>query len=116
MVDTIRKELLKYSADQVGRFDFALENAGGQIAASSETYDMSSSRVKLLGLTLPIRVSRLHPTAVIQVGRILLSLILNAKDFMKYKEREFLSVILWGMIMIINVLHIFTCKHIRDIQ
>ena len=68
ILSIVKRELLKYSADQIERFDYALENAGGKVVGHSDTYDLSSSRVTLLGIPLPIPVSRLSPDAVIQVN------------------------------------------------
>lgn len=67
VLSIVKRELLRYSADQIERFDYALENAGGKVVAHSDTYDLSKSRVTLMGIQLPIPVSRLSPFAVIQV-------------------------------------------------
>ncbi|XP_019852749.1 PREDICTED: SUN domain-containing protein 2-like isoform X2 [Amphimedon queenslandica] len=66
VLSIVKRELLRYSADQIERFDYALENAGGKVVGHSDTYDLSRSRVTLLGISLPIPVSRLSPDAVIQ--------------------------------------------------
>lgn len=66
VLSIVKRELLRYSADQIERFDYALENAGGKVVAHSDTYDLSKSRVTLMGIQLPIPVSRLSPFAVIQ--------------------------------------------------
>ena len=59
--------LYNYSADQIARFDFALESAGGRVSETSTSYDPSQSRAKIFGFTLPITLSRNTPNAVIQV-------------------------------------------------
>ena len=46
--------LQAYSADRIGMFDFALENAGGSIMLDwcSPTYSHSVAHISFLGLTL----------------------------------------------------------------
>lgn len=65
--DAIKESIYNYSADQIAKFDYALQSAGGQIVDSSESYDPSSSSVSFMGFKLPITVSRSLPIAVIQV-------------------------------------------------
>ena len=60
----VEEMLCKYGVDHVMMFDFALESAGGQIIASSPTYNPVQSR--LFGITLPITVERFCPCAIIQ--------------------------------------------------
>ena len=63
----IDKALLNYSADQIAKFDFALESAGGHVVDSSDTYDPSETKPQLFGFTLPITLSRTSPGHIIQV-------------------------------------------------
>ena len=46
--------MAKYSADTIGKFDFALESAGGTVLLNkcSQSYTPSLAAVTLLGLTL----------------------------------------------------------------
>lgn len=62
----IDKALLNYSADQIAKFDFALESAGGHVVDSSDTYDPSETKPQLFGFTLPITLSRTSPGHIIQ--------------------------------------------------
>ena len=63
----VEEMLNRYGIDHVDTFDFALENAGGQVIASSPTYDPSQTRPQLFGITIPISLARSVPTAIIQV-------------------------------------------------
>ena len=46
--------LAKYSADRIGKFDFALENSGGSVILDmcSKTYTPSLATVSLFGVSL----------------------------------------------------------------
>ena len=70
--EAIRVSLLNYSADQIARFDFALESAGGRVYDSSVGYEPPGVKLQLFGINLPISLSRNSPSAVIQVIMILL--------------------------------------------
>lgn len=52
--DIITTSLERYSADKIGKFDFALENAGGSVLMDkcSPTYSRSLARVSLFGIPL----------------------------------------------------------------
>ena len=67
----INNALYNYSADQIARFDFALESAGGSVVDSSSTFDSSRTRPILFGITLPITLSRSTPNAIIQVNSLI---------------------------------------------
>lgn len=59
--------LAKYSADKIGKFDFALENSGGSVILDkcSETYIPSLATVSLFGFPLWHVTST--PKVIIQV-------------------------------------------------
>ena len=63
----VEEMLQKYGIDHVMMFDFALESVGGQIIASSPTYDPTHSQPQLFGVILPFTLARSVPTAIIQV-------------------------------------------------
>ena len=67
VLQLITKALHNYSADQIARFDYALESAGGAVVDNSETFDPSHTKAQLFGYTLPLTLSRMPPEAVIQV-------------------------------------------------
>ena len=67
VLQLITKALHNYSADQIPRFDYALESAGGAVVDNSETFDPSHTKAQLFGYTLPLTLSRMPPEAVIQV-------------------------------------------------
>ena len=46
----IKAALARHSADQFAKFDFALENTGGMVVASSETYPRKIHRI--MGVTI----------------------------------------------------------------
>ena len=62
----LEEMLQNYGVDHVMMYDFALESVGGEIKASSPTYDPTHSRPQLFGITLPFVVARSAPTAIIQ--------------------------------------------------
>lgn len=59
--------LAKYSADRVGKFDFALENSGGSVLLDmcSKTYTPSLATVSLFGF--PLWHVATTPKVIIQV-------------------------------------------------
>ena len=59
--------LYNYSADQIARFDFALESAGARVVDHSKTYDPLGTMPQIFGFTFPITLARSTPSAVIQV-------------------------------------------------
>ena len=63
----IQAALAKYSADRIGKFDFALENVGGVVVQDkcSETFSPSLATVSLFGIPLFHVTS--SPRAIIQV-------------------------------------------------
>ena len=65
----IQAALAKYSADRIGKFDFALENAGGVVVQDkcSETFSPSMATVSLFGFPLFHVTS--SPRAIIQVRK-----------------------------------------------
>ena len=67
MEQLIQAALAKYSADRIGKFDFALENVGGVVVQDkcSETFSPSLARVSLFGFGLFHVTS--SPRAIIQV-------------------------------------------------
>ncbi len=67
VLQLITKALHDYSADQIARFDYALESAGGAVVDNSETFDPSNTQAQLFGYTLPLTLSRMPREAVIQV-------------------------------------------------
>ena len=64
--ELVEETLNKYGIDHVATFDFALENAGGEIVDNSPTYDPSEKK-GLLFQYIPISLARTLPVAVIQV-------------------------------------------------
>ena len=71
MKQLIELALDRYSADRIGKFDFALENSGGSVlpASCSKTYTPALGQVSLFGFSLwhfsgspkvIIQVSRMH--------------------------------------------------------
>ena len=52
--EVVRLALDRYSADRVGKFDFALENSGGSVILDkcSPTFTQSLSTITLFGLPL----------------------------------------------------------------
>ena len=68
MLQLITKALHKYySADQIARFDYALESVGGAVVDNSDTFDPSHTQAQLFGNTLPLTLSRMPPEAVIPI-------------------------------------------------
>ncbi len=63
----IQEALYNYSADQIAKFDFALESAGGHVVDSSDTFDPANTKAQLFGFTLPITITRNFVGVVIQV-------------------------------------------------
>ena len=60
--------LAKYSADRIGKFDFALENSGGSVIIDkcSKTYSPSVATVSVFGL--PLWHVSSTPKVIIQVS------------------------------------------------
>ncbi len=63
----IQEALYNYSADQIAKFDFALESAGGHVVDSSDTFDPANTKAQLFGFTLPITITRNFVGVIIQV-------------------------------------------------
>ena len=63
----IELSLAKYSADRIGKFDFALENSGGSVLLDmcSKTYTPSLATVSLFGF--PLWHVATTPKVIIQV-------------------------------------------------
>ena len=64
----IELSLAKYSADRIGKFDFALENSGGSVILDmcSKTYTPSLATVSLFGF--PVWHVTATPKVIIQVS------------------------------------------------
>lgn len=64
----ISLSLAKYSADRIGKFDFALENSGGSVILDkcSKTYPLSLATVLLFGF--PVWHVATTPKVIIQVS------------------------------------------------
>lgn len=65
MEQLIRTALAKYSADRIAKFDFALENSGGVVVSSSDTYPPALETYSLMGV--PLWAAPSSPKAIIQV-------------------------------------------------
>ena len=61
----IKAALGRYSADQIAKFDFALENSGAMVVGISETYPPALETYHLMGV--PIWTVPSSPKAIIQV-------------------------------------------------
>ena len=61
----VQTALDRFSADRVAKFDFALENSGGLVAGSSETYPPALETYSLMGV--PLWTIPSSPKAIIQV-------------------------------------------------
>jgi SUN domain-containing protein 1/2 len=62
----IRTALATYSADRIAKFDFALENSGGVVVSSSDTYPPALETYHLMGV--PLWTVPSSPKAIIQPG------------------------------------------------
>ena len=76
--------LAKYSADRIGKFDFALENSGGSVLLDmcSKTYTPSVATVSLFGFSLWHVATT--PKVIIQVLLHVLSMIVRAIHIQLY--------------------------------
>ena len=63
--ELIKIALLKYSADKIAKFDFALENSGGSVVQFSKTYPPALDTYSVMGV--PLWSVPSSPKAVIQV-------------------------------------------------
>ena len=70
VADMIALSLRRYSADRIGRFDFALESSGGSIMLSkcSSTYSRTLTSVSLFGV-IPLWSYISTPKVIIRVSR-----------------------------------------------
>ena len=62
----IAYSLRRYSADRIGKFDFALESSGGSLVRSSSTFTHSVHSVSLFGV-IPLWHVMSSPKVIIQV-------------------------------------------------
>lgn len=64
----ITLSLRKYSADRIGKFDFALESSGGSVLVKecSPSYSLTTSSISLFGL-IPLWRYMSTPKVIIQV-------------------------------------------------
>ena len=65
VIELIRIALLKYSADRIAKFDFALHNSGGCVVQSSETYPPALETYSVMGV--PVWTVPSSPKIIIQV-------------------------------------------------
>ncbi|XP_037071730.1 SUN domain-containing protein 2-like [Pollicipes pollicipes] len=66
-VETIaRQTLALYDADKTGKFDYALESAGGSVVSTkcTESYNVKSARISVLGI--PLWYASNNPRTIIQ--------------------------------------------------
>ena len=68
-LDIAKRELALYDADKTGKFDFALESAGGSVVSTkcTEAYTVRAARLTVLGV--PLWYPANNPRAIIQVSR-----------------------------------------------
>lgn len=66
--------LRKYSADRIGKFDFALESSGGSVMLNwcSSTYALTTTSITLLGI-IPLWSYVSTPKLIIQVRLVILA-------------------------------------------
>lgn len=64
----ITLSLRRYSADKIGKFDFALESSGGSVMVKqcSPSYSLTASSISLFGL-IPLWRYMSTPKVIIQV-------------------------------------------------
>ena len=65
MEQLIRTALATYSADRIAKFDYSLENSGGVVVSSSDTYPPALETYSLMGV--PLWTVPSSPKAIIQV-------------------------------------------------
>ena len=90
MNELIRIGLHRYSADRIAKFDFALENSGGGVVDSSDTYPPALNTYSVMGM--PLWTAPSSPKAIIQVGYSLL-LFLSDSPLPSYMYIHFPSLI-----------------------
>ena len=63
-----REALAQYDADKTGKFDYALESAGGSVISTkcTESYNVKSARISVLGI--PLWYPSNNPRTIIQVS------------------------------------------------
>ena len=89
----IQEALYNYSADQIAKFDFALESAGGHVVDSSDTFDPANTKAQLFGFTLPITITRNFVGVVIQVHTCIHTILyMYIILYCKYIHVQFMSV------------------------
>ena len=64
--ELIRVGLDRYSADRIAKFDFALENSGGVVVSTSDTYPPALQTYSVMGV--PIWSVPSSPKTIIQVS------------------------------------------------
>ena len=64
-----QEALAQYDADKTGKFDYALESAGGSVISTkcTESYNVKSARISVLGI--PLWYPSNNPRTIIQVSR-----------------------------------------------
>ena len=95
--EVVRMSLERYSADRIGKFDFALENSGGSVVLDkcSPTYPQSLSTVTLFGLPLWRTCVAGSAKLIIQVGIIVITLqflLVNYLQISIYSPKSILAI------------------------
>ena len=70
VIELIRIALLKYSADRIAKFDFALHNSGGCVVQSSDTYPPALETYSVMGV--PVWTVPSSPRIIIQVWYVMI--------------------------------------------